>query len=204
MLETKALLVETGLREFARHGLDIPSIRGICAAAGLTRGAFYTHFKDRDDFFAAVMERALEEMTLELPKRGVLRDDLGEMFRVVRGILAELSRRANSRHAPDHYRDHDAEDELRFHFLLAASDRSARVREHFSMSLEQVSERLTTILGEAQSRGEVRRDLTAEDLASHLVTQALGTLAFTSAGIAVDAARTERLARSFLAPPAQA
>ena len=42
---------------FAKHGLDGPSLDDICAHAGFTRGAFYVHFEDRDDFLVAVMDR---------------------------------------------------------------------------------------------------------------------------------------------------
>src|SRR5262245_57170399 len=56
---TREALVDAGLAEFAARGLDAPSLDGICARAGYTRGAFYVHFRDRDDFLVAVAERAL-------------------------------------------------------------------------------------------------------------------------------------------------
>ncbi|MCP4038697.1 MAG: TetR/AcrR family transcriptional regulator [bacterium] len=195
MLETRDLLIETGLREFARDGLDIPSIRGICASAGLTRGAFYTHFKDRDEFFVAVMERALGKMTQELPRRGVLHDSLGETLDVAQGILAELSRRAATR------RKRKPGSGLRFHSLLAAADRSAPVRSHLRTSLQEVRQRLVEIIETAQASGRSRTDLAAADLADHIVTHALGALAHTSAGIPVDAERTVQVLRAFIAPP---
>ena len=57
--ETRAALLDAGLAEFAAHGLDTPSLDAICARAGFTRGAFYVHFRDREDFVVAVMEREL-------------------------------------------------------------------------------------------------------------------------------------------------
>src|SRR5688500_7521180 len=54
--ETREALTMAALAEFAEHGLDTPSLDAICARAGYTRGAFYVHFKDRDDLIAAVME----------------------------------------------------------------------------------------------------------------------------------------------------
>jgi len=192
MLETRALLIETGLREFARHGFDVPSIRGICARAGLTRGAFYTHFSDRDAFFVAVMERALHQMMEDLPRRGVLREDVGEMFEVVERILVELSRRVDSRDSGEE------SGALRFHMLLAASDRSATVRARFRVGLDETRERLAGILANAQRSGRVRRDLSCQDLAGHIVTQALGILASASAGIPIDASHVLRTMRGFL------
>ena len=56
-LETREALVSAGLAEFAEHGLDTPSLDAICARAGFTRGAFYVHFRGREDFLDAVMKR---------------------------------------------------------------------------------------------------------------------------------------------------
>src|SRR4051794_39894770 len=55
--ETREALVAAGLAEFAERGLDVPSLDAICARAGFTRGAFYVHFRDREDFLESVMEK---------------------------------------------------------------------------------------------------------------------------------------------------
>src|SRR5512145_3027417 len=57
--ETRDALVRAAMSEFAEHGLDAPSLDAICARAGFTRGAFYVHFRDREELVAAVMERVL-------------------------------------------------------------------------------------------------------------------------------------------------
>jgi AcrR family transcriptional regulator len=55
--ETREALISAGMAAFGAEGLDA-SLDGICARAGYTRGAFYVHFRDRDDFLVAVMDRA--------------------------------------------------------------------------------------------------------------------------------------------------
>jgi AcrR family transcriptional regulator len=55
--ETREALIAAGMVAFGAEGLDA-SLDGICARAGYTRGAFYVHFRDRDDFLVAVMDRA--------------------------------------------------------------------------------------------------------------------------------------------------
>src|SRR6516162_6516995 len=57
--ETREALIAAGMVAFGAEGLDA-SLDSICARAGYTRGAFYVHFKDRDDFLIAVMTTALE------------------------------------------------------------------------------------------------------------------------------------------------
>jgi TetR/AcrR family transcriptional repressor of nem operon len=42
---------------FGKYGLDGPSLDDICERAGYTRGAFYVHFKSREELIVAVMER---------------------------------------------------------------------------------------------------------------------------------------------------
>jgi len=58
--ETREALVQAAIAEFAEKGLDLPSLDAICARAGFTRGAFYVHFRDREELLGAVMERVLD------------------------------------------------------------------------------------------------------------------------------------------------
>src|SRR5690242_13784541 len=58
---TREALVLAGKKLFAKKGLDGPSLDAICEQAGFTRGAFYVHFKDRDDLLAAVMDEVGRE-----------------------------------------------------------------------------------------------------------------------------------------------
>ena len=59
--ETREALLQAGIRMFSEQGVDLPSLDAICAEAGFTRGAFYVHFKDRDDFLMAVVDRVLND-----------------------------------------------------------------------------------------------------------------------------------------------
>src|SRR5580765_489599 len=54
--ETREALIRAGMDLFGEQGLDTPSLDAICERAGFTRGAFYVHFRDRDDFLEAVMQ----------------------------------------------------------------------------------------------------------------------------------------------------
>src|SRR5882672_9036667 len=58
--ETREALIAAGVSIFTEQGLDTPSLDAICARAGYTRGAFYVHFKDRDEFIKVVMLETLE------------------------------------------------------------------------------------------------------------------------------------------------
>jgi AcrR family transcriptional regulator len=76
---TREALLRAGLAELVEHGLDTPSLDAICARAGFTRGAFYVHFKDRDDFLVAVTDWVLSSVVDTLV--GVEGEtDLGEVI----------------------------------------------------------------------------------------------------------------------------
>jgi TetR/AcrR family acrAB operon transcriptional repressor len=52
---TRAALVEAALFTFARDGIDRATLARIAEAAGVTRGALYHHFADKDALLAAVL-----------------------------------------------------------------------------------------------------------------------------------------------------
>jgi TetR/AcrR family acrAB operon transcriptional repressor len=56
---TRELLLDTAEQIFLRQGVARASLHDIAAAAGLTRGAIYWHFKDKADLFCAMMDRAI-------------------------------------------------------------------------------------------------------------------------------------------------
>ena len=60
--ETRAHLLESAGAEFAEKGYTKASLRKICADAGVTTGALYFFFKDKEDLFAAIVEQPFDEL----------------------------------------------------------------------------------------------------------------------------------------------
>lgn len=56
---TRERLLDTAETVFLERGVSRASLQDIAAAAGLTRGAIYWHFKDKAELFSAMMDRAL-------------------------------------------------------------------------------------------------------------------------------------------------
>lgn len=54
--DTRSALLESGKQQFLEHGFEGASLRTICANAGVTTGSFYSHFKQKKDLFAAIIE----------------------------------------------------------------------------------------------------------------------------------------------------
>ena len=54
--ETRAALLKAATEEFAEYGFEKSSLRRICTRAGVTTGALYASFKDKDDLFENVIK----------------------------------------------------------------------------------------------------------------------------------------------------
>ena len=55
--ETRARILDAAERVFSDNGVSRTSLDDIARAAGVTRGAIYWHFKDKQDLFAAMVDR---------------------------------------------------------------------------------------------------------------------------------------------------
>jgi AcrR family transcriptional regulator len=63
---TIAAVLDAGLTTFLERGFHGASIHDITAAAGLTRGAFYSNFATKEALFLAVYDRKTDEMLSDL------------------------------------------------------------------------------------------------------------------------------------------
>lgn len=55
--ETRARIIDAAERVFHDHGVAHASLEEVAAAAKVTRGAIYWHFRDKADLFEAMMQR---------------------------------------------------------------------------------------------------------------------------------------------------
>ncbi|MCR5188039.1 MAG: TetR/AcrR family transcriptional regulator [Treponema sp.] len=61
--ETKKKILESAKKEFLEKGFMNASLRTIAANAGVTTGAMYRHFKDKDALFCALVDPAIAVTT---------------------------------------------------------------------------------------------------------------------------------------------
>jgi TetR/AcrR family transcriptional regulator, transcriptional repressor for nem operon len=176
--ETRTALLEAGERLFAQKGLDGPSLDDICAAAGYTRGAFYVHFKDREAFLAAVMERVglpfLDEL---LGDQGTPPPSLAE---VVPRFLAAV---ASGRYplAP--------KGSVRPHQLLDACARSAKIRRRYVALIQRAIERSAAACERARADGWARDDVAPGDVGTLLLALVIGAQTMLELGVPLDLSR---------------
>jgi TetR/AcrR family transcriptional regulator, transcriptional repressor for nem operon len=66
--ETRKKMLEAAGRGFRSHGYDGIGVDGLAKEAGVTSGAFYSHFGSKDGAFKAALEAGLDEVIATLPK----------------------------------------------------------------------------------------------------------------------------------------
>lgn len=72
--ETKAKLLASAKEEFSEKGYMKASLRNICKNAGVTTGALYFFFEDKEDLFASLVEEPLKEL-LDLVKKHYMEEE---------------------------------------------------------------------------------------------------------------------------------
>ena len=60
--DTKESLLQNGKAAFLACGFERVSLRTICRNAGVTTGAFYTHFAKKEDLFSAIVEPVIKSL----------------------------------------------------------------------------------------------------------------------------------------------
>lgn len=68
MAENRALILSTAARLFRERGFQDVTVAEIMKRAGMTHGAFPSHFKSKDDLIARTLEAATQDLVAE--KRG--------------------------------------------------------------------------------------------------------------------------------------
>lgn len=73
--DTRALLMEAGKEEFLKKGFEKASLRKICEKAGVTTGAVYFFFENKEDLFHEIVAGTVKQ--LEALVRELTADELG-------------------------------------------------------------------------------------------------------------------------------
>lgn len=183
---TRRNLVKAATALFAKKGIDRPSLDEICAEAGVTRGAFYVHFKDRDELLAAVMDASGTRFLADL--FGAAPDD-------TRALAAEFARALASGEYPLTRRGG-----MRPHQLLEACARSKEIRRRYVALVEDAIARLAERLRADQGAGRLRADLDPSASATLLLMTAIGAHTLADLEVPLDPGALVAALAGLLAP----
>jgi AcrR family transcriptional regulator len=181
-------LIRAGIELFGAQGLDQPSLDAICERAGYTRGAFYVHFADRDDFIVAVMDRVGTAFLDMVIASGLGADDLSTTMQrflgaVARGEYPLMAKRG-----------------VRPHQLLQACARSPVIRKRYVELVRDSIGRLARTVEAGQDDRRLRSDVDARDVATLLLAAIIGAQTMMELGIPLDAAHAADAFFTMLAP----
>ena len=90
MADTRQALVDAARTLFTEQGFAATGTEEIVAAARVTRGALYHHFRDKTDLFRAVMEQVAREVAEDLINAGLPASAGGAWDEVRDGLRAFL------------------------------------------------------------------------------------------------------------------
>jgi TetR/AcrR family transcriptional repressor of nem operon len=141
---TKEEVAEAALALFCERGYHAVTVDDIVQAAGVTKGAFYYYFADKEDLATDLWRRSWRR--LADAAAGSLREDLGlaeNLKRSLRAMLDALSGLGEARFF------------LRDAWVLPSVEVAGRVDQEEAGSL------LGSLLAEAQARGELTVEATA-------------------------------------------
>jgi AcrR family transcriptional regulator len=169
--DTREALLRAGLRLFVAQGPDKPSLDAICEAAGFTRGAFYVHFHDRDDFLVAILDRVLADYTALIVESA---DDGGDWASSIARFVAALGPGGDSPFLTER-------GQLRL--LIEGCERSPEIRARFQAVSTGSTARLARRLEAAQRAGALRADVPPDAVAALLVQLVLGQLVVSQTGL---------------------
>lgn len=172
--ETREALINAGIELFSEKGLDLPSLDEICARAGYTRGAFYVHFKDREELLAAVIDRVLGVFMDVVIAQGDGQADL-------RLTIERFIGYATAGMVP-----FMGQNSLAFHRLMEARHRSAPIAERVNHAFTNAVQRVAVAARDGQEVNVVRDDVTPEAIGNLLVAAAIGLTSLIDAGVPVN------------------
>lgn len=175
--ETREKLIDTGISLIGERGLDVP-LDTLCERAGYTRGAFYVHFADRDDFLRAVMDKLGGRfLDAVLGTVGDEADVLTVAARFVEAVGSgayPLMRTGKKRGG------------VRPHQLLDACMRSKPIRERYVALANESVARVARAVERGQADAIVRRDVDPKTVASLALAAIIGAQTMTELEIPFD------------------
>jgi AcrR family transcriptional regulator len=176
---TRAELISTAARVFARRGYNGASVEEIAEQAGYSHGAVYSNFDGKADLFLAVLEDYMAERARELAATQVgLEED--EPIEIRARVLADQWMRRFAK---------DRESFLLHMEFIAHAGRDPELAERFGNRSAALREAIASYIGHYQELEGIESAISADDLA--MVLRALGIGLAIEALVSPDAVRDD-------------
>ncbi|HET8940094.1 MAG TPA: TetR/AcrR family transcriptional regulator [Polyangiales bacterium] len=186
--ETREALIRAGTAAFVEEGVDLPSLDAICARAGFTRGAFYVHFKDREDFFAAVADQAVRDFVDWIFSTHAPQIELDGLDGIVERFLTAVT---EGQKLP-------APHKLLMQIAARGSQRGPASDAPYGVFINGALSRMQDVVRTGQTQGSVKRDLDPSQLGLLLVASAVGFVVLCGGGFDPNVEEVRALCRRLI------
>ncbi len=186
-------ILESGVRTLHENGFVSSGVREITAAAGVPQGSFTNHFRSKEAFGVAVLERYFQgvEATIAITLRDESLPPIDRLHAYFDTVTARLEG-ADWRHGC-----------LIGNMSLETSEHSEALRERLVAVLGAITAAFADTVRAAQTAGQMRADFPAEEIASVLMSSWQGAMLWMK--VQRSAGAIERFKRvtlaAFLTPP---
>jgi TetR/AcrR family acrAB operon transcriptional repressor len=158
-LETREKLMESALDVMSEKPFDVVSISEIANRVGLSKGAVYWHFKNKNDLFVNLIRRIGENMGLDSSCEGNPPED----FEGLRRFFHEKLEKTNNNERMQKinkllHRAGEWPDDVRAAAEALVSEKTKHDREIIAV--------IAGVILRCQERGEVRADFPANEIAT--------------------------------------
>ncbi len=174
---TRAQLIATAAKVFARRGYNGASVEEIAEEAGYSHGAVYSNFEGKADLFLAVFEEYMAER-------------VGELAETQAGLAEDAPLEARARALADQWMDRldrDRESVALHMEFIAHADRDSELAGRFGARSAAMREAVALYISHYQEEAGVELALPADELA--LVLRALGIGLAVESLVSPDAVR---------------
>lgn len=161
--ETRNQILNAALELFSRHGYDAASVKDICDAAQVSKGAFYHHFSSKQALFLQLMERWLLVIDQHIQAARLQAGDIPQAFEAMAGTTGNLYQTADGG----------------FPIFLEFWTQANRQPEIWKNAVEPYHRYMTffqTLIQEGIHEGSLDPSVNTEDTARIMVALAMGLL----------------------------
>lgn len=165
--EKRQRIIETATQEFAKKGYHDASISAIASKSGISVGAVYKYFENKQDLFMTIADHSIQRMeNLLLGLAKADEDILIKVEKILREIIS--SSRENSVLVK------------LYNGMTAINDK--KLAKQFAVEMESMTARIyTEAIIEGQNNGEIRKDIDPR-VAALLIDNLFMNLQFSYAG----------------------
>jgi TetR/AcrR family transcriptional regulator, transcriptional repressor for nem operon len=164
MTDTKDYIIDQAYRLFLTKNYEAVSISDISKAIGLTKGALYHHFLNKEDLFKAVIDKFLRTLTLgELKPEISLKELITELVDHARHIVESIHE-TPSQFVPVNY----------LSLIIDAFRHYPGYEKENLQWFSKETARMRVVIDNAVKTGEIRSDVNTEHLGPIFFSISLG------------------------------